>query len=89
LWLWKIIRDLERIKSMILGIYVKNRKKDKWSLFTVAKDLEIARKTSKKLIKEFQEIGYVDADAIIQKFDNMYDIPGTLDIVRSEKQLYN
>jgi hypothetical protein len=74
---------------MILGIYVKNRKKDKWSLFTVVKDLEIAKKTSKKLIKEFQEIGYDDADAIIQKFTNMYDIPGTLDKIKNETELYN
>jgi len=74
---------------MILGIYVKNRKKDKWSLFTVSKDLEVAKKTSKKLIKEFQEIGYPDADATIQKFDNVHDIPGTLDKIKSESQLYN
>jgi len=74
---------------MILGIYIKNRKKDKWSLFTVSKDLEVAKKTSKKLIKEFQEIGYVDADAIVQKFDNVHDIPGTLDNVKREVELYN
>lgn len=75
---------------MILGIYVKNRKKDKlWSLFTVSKDLETAKKTSKKLIKEFREIGYDDADAVVQKFDDAYDIPGTINEIKPEAQLYN
>ena len=74
---------------MVLGIYIKNRRKDKWSLFTVSKNLELAKKTSKKLIKDFQDIGYTEADATIQEFDNLYDIPATMNEVRSEKLLVN
>jgi hypothetical protein len=74
---------------MILGVYVKNRKKDKWSLFTVGQDLELAQKQSKKLIQEFRDIGYDEADAVVQKFDNAFDIPATLEKIVPEKVLYN
>lgn len=74
---------------MILGIYVKNRKKDKWSLFTVSESLEKAKKTSQQLIKEFREIGYDDADSIVQRFENTFDIPGTLDKAKPEVLLYD
>lgn len=74
---------------MILGIYVKNRKRDKWSLFTVSKDLETANKTRKKLIQEFKEIGYDDADAVVQQFKDVYDIPGTIDRIKPQEHLYN
>lgn len=74
---------------MILGIYIKNRKKDKWSLFNITEDLELAQKQSKKLIQEFKDIGYDDADAAVQKFDNAFDVPTTLENIKSEKLLYN
>jgi hypothetical protein len=74
---------------MILGVYIRNRKRDRWSLFTVSQDLELAKKQSKKLVQEFKDIGYDDADAIVQKFDNVFDIPATLEKVVSEKVLYN
>lgn len=75
---------------MILGIYTKNRKKDKlWSFFTTAKTVELASKTREQLVKELREIGYDEAEAVVQKFDSVYDVPQTIGIVKPTKELYS
>jgi hypothetical protein len=68
---------------------MKNRPKDKWSLYLVAESMELAKKHSLVAIKQLKEMGYDNPDATIQSYASIHDIPKTLDKPKPEKLLYN
>lgn len=74
---------------MILAIYTKNKPKDKWTLHSLADSMDDAKKYSEAAIKLAKEIGYDHADAAVQGFISVHDIPKVLEKLKPEKLLYN
>lgn len=75
---------------MILGIYKKNKIKDKnWSLISYAWDLKSAEIYCAQLKTKSKQIGINDVQSTIQSFATIEDIPATLTNPKSEKELYN
>jgi hypothetical protein len=74
---------------MIHGIYIRNRPKDKWHLFSIAAsaekaagELDVAMKHAKKEEHEHPEVG-------IQIFESAFYIPEFLKEVRRQTPVYN
>lgn len=74
---------------MILAVYKKNKPKDKWLLHSLAGTMEVAKKHSEQAMKEAKNIGYDNADAIVQGFESVNDIPKILEKIKPEKLFYN
>jgi hypothetical protein len=74
---------------MVLAIYKKNKLKDKWHLYSVAKSVEEARKFSKVLKETAKKSGFEEADTIIQYFESPNDIREFIINPKPEKLLYN
>lgn len=74
---------------MIIAVFTKNRTKDKWSLFSIAESMDIAKKRSKNAIKQAKEIGYDEADSIVQGYNSIHDIPKILDKAVPERLFLN
>lgn len=74
---------------MIVAIYTKNKQKDKWLLYAIAPTMEKAKKSAKKAINQAKKIGFEEADAVIQTFNDPYSIPQVLGTSKPEKLNYN
>lgn len=74
---------------MILAVYTKNKPKDKWSLYSLAISMEIAKEHSKEALKHAKDMGYDEPEAIVQGYTSAFDIPKVLEKVKPEKLFYN
>lgn len=74
---------------MIHGIYVKNRPKSKWHLFSVVESAEATSYEIDAALAQAKQEGNENAKVAIQIFDSMLWIPETLTEVKNQKPLYN
>ena len=74
---------------MVHGIYIKNRPKSKWQLFSVAASAEIANNDLSKALKQAISEGYENAEVAVQLFDSVFYIPESLPSIKEQKILYN
>lgn len=74
---------------MVLAIYKKNKPKDKWQLYSIAKSVEQAKKYSTELKEKMKKSGLNDAETTIQYFDSIDNLPEFIINPKSEKLLYN
>lgn len=74
---------------MIHGIYIKNKPKAKWHLFSVAISAEAANYDINEAIKKIKGEGLDQAEVACQLFESAFWIPETLTEIKNHKPLYN
>lgn len=74
---------------MIHGIYLKNKPKAKWSLFSISISAEMASDEMKEAIKKAKSEGFEAAEVGVQVFDTVFHIPETLSDLKDHKLMYN
>lgn len=75
--------------SMIHGIYVRNRPKNKWHLVSVAISPEAVNQGLNELRKQAELTGDEGHEVAVQIFDSAFHIPEYLTEVKNRKPLYN
>jgi hypothetical protein len=75
--------------TMIHGIYVKNKPKNKWHLFSVAVSPEMANQELDEAKKQALLEGHDAAEVAIQIFDTVFWIPEYMDQIKEQKPLFN
>lgn len=76
---------------MIHGIYLKNRPKGKWHLFSISISIEAAVSEVGEAIKQAKSEGHDNPEAAIQVFNSTFHIPQFLSEVKTvdSQALYN
>jgi len=74
---------------MIHGIYVRNRPKSKWHLFSVVVSAEAANQELDVALKYAKSEGNEQAEVGVQTFDSMLWVRETMNEVKNQKPLYN
>ena len=74
---------------MIHGIYVKNKPKDKWHLFSITPSPEMANQEADEAKKQAVLDGHESAQVGIQVFDSVFWIPEYMDKIEEQKPLFN
>jgi len=74
---------------MLLGIYLKSRPKNKWSLVSIATTSESAKVEMEDVLKQSQKEGNEKAEVNFQLFENANYIPHFLSEIKDQKLIYN
>jgi hypothetical protein len=74
---------------MIHGIYVRNRPKKKWILYSVVQSGELALRDQEDALNKAKEEGNDDAEVAIQTFETSFFIPQYLLEIKKATVLYN
>lgn len=74
---------------MIHGIYLKNRPKSKWHLYSVAISAEAANYDLDLALKQAKSAGNENAQAAIRIFDSAFYIPELLTEIKEQKPMFN
>lgn len=74
---------------MIHGIYVKNKPKDKWHLFSVTISPEMANQEADQAKKQAELDGHEAAQVGIQIFESVFWIPEYVDEIKEQKPQFN
>lgn len=74
---------------MIHGIYVKNRPKGKWHLFSTTISAEAANYDSNIALKQAKLAGNDNAEVGIKVFDSNFYIPELLTEIKEQKPMFN
>lgn len=74
---------------MICAVYIKNKPKDKWTLYSVAESMEVAKKKSRNAVRRARKIGFSNPESIVQGYESVHDIPKVLGHPKPEKNFYN
>ncbi len=74
---------------MIHGIYVRNRPKKKWTLYSVVQSGELALRDQEDALAKAKEDGNDEAEAAIQTFETSFFIPQYLLEIKKAQILYN
>jgi len=74
---------------MFHGIYVRNRPKDKWHLFSIAVTAEKAEADLDAALKQAKKEGHEHPDVGIQVFESTFYIPTFLKAVQRQTPIYN
>ncbi len=74
---------------MIHGIYLKNKPKAKWHLFSLATSAETASNDYKRALELAHKEGNENAEVAIQVFDTIFWIPETINDLKDQKPIYN
>lgn len=74
---------------MILGIYIKNKPKSKWHLFSITYSPEIATQEASEAEKKAKLEGYDSAKVAIQSFESSFYIPEFMTEIKDQKPVFN
>lgn len=74
---------------MIHGIYIKNRQKDKWHLFSTVKSAEEASTQLELAMTFAKKSGYDNPEVGIKVFESSFYIPQTLKEINKSPPIYN
>ncbi len=74
---------------MIHGIYVRNRPKSKWKLFSVTTSQESVIKELEAALKEAHLQGNENAEVATKIFESSFYIPEQLSTITDQKPLFN
>jgi hypothetical protein len=74
---------------MILGVYKRNSKKEKWAIHSLALSAEEAKKASRKIKRRAKKIGLIGVETGIQAFGSAADVKSILETIEEEKKIYN
>lgn len=74
---------------MIHGIYVKNKPKSKWHLFSITMSAEAAMQNIDDAKLQAKLEGYDNAEVAIQLFDSSFHIPEFMSEIKGQKPMFN
>lgn len=74
---------------MIHGIYLKNRPKSKWHLYSVAISAEAANYDLDLALKQAKDAGHDNAEVAVRIFDSAFYIPELLTEIKEQKPMFN
>ena len=74
---------------MIHGIYVRNRPKKKWILYSTVHSGELALRDQEDALNKAKEEGNDEAEVAIQTFETSFFIPQYLLEIKKATVLYN
>lgn len=73
-----------------LAVFKRNKPKERWQIASkIITSLDLAKQCSDKIISTLHKNGYELAEVSIQSFTDKYNIPESLNDVKSEKLLVN
>lgn len=75
--------------TMIHGIYLKSKPKNKWHLVSLAMSAEAANLEIEAFKKQAIEEGNDKAEVAVQIFDSNFWIPEYVDEIKEQKPLFN
>ena len=74
---------------MIYGVYVRNRMKDKWHLFSITTSAEKAEQEIKNAIAASKKSGFNNPQVTIKIFETAFYIPEYIKELKPQTVIYN
>lgn len=74
---------------MIHGIYVRNKPKNKWHLFSVTMSQEIANNDLEEAKRKAKLEGHEQAEVAIKIFESAFHIPEFMSEIQNQKPMFN